>query len=132
MKITTDGISVVRVYSTADGESHLEDIEHRLATTDHGITEKVAVDGVVLRVWHDNPDQPRFHVAPRRQLVIHLSGSAEVRASDGSTRHLETGSILLTEDTEGKGHTVRGVDLPRMAMFVPLPDKRETTPGRVW
>ena len=126
MEITAHGIAFVRVYNTEDGESHLEDVEYSLATTNHGlIAENVATDAVVLRVWTDRPENETQHVAPRRQLVIHLSGSAEVEASDGGKRVLETGSILLTEDTAGKGHTIRSVELPRLAMFVPLLAKRK-------
>jgi hypothetical protein len=126
VEITPHGIAFVRVYNTEDGESHLDDIEYSLATTNHGlIADHVGIEEVVLRVWNDRPDEERRHVAPRRQLVIHLSGSAEVEASDGERRVLETGSILLTEDTEGKGHVIRSLELPRMAMFVPLLAKRK-------
>ena len=133
MDITPHGIAVVRVYHTDDGESHLEDVEYSLATTSHGlIAENVAVDEVVLRAWNSEPEIVKFHVAPRRQFVVHLAGSAEVTASDGATRVLETGSILLTEDTEGKGHSTRSVELPRMAMFVPLLTRRKANAGLVW
>ena len=133
MDITSHGISFVRVYNTDDGESHLEDIEYSLAKTNHGlVAERVAVDEVILRIWHKNPDEPVFHVAKQRQFVIHLSGSAEIEASDGSTRTLETGSMLLTEDTEGKGHRIRSLEFPRMAMFVPLLAQRRTKTGLLW
>lgn len=133
MEITQHGISVVRVSSDADGESHLDEIEYSLATTNHGLlAENVAVDEVVLRVWSENSQEPAFHVAPRRQLVIHLLGSAEVEASDGEVRTLQTGSILLTEDTEGKGHRIHGLELPRMAMFVPLLATRKVKAGLLW
>ena len=130
MDITSHGISFVRVYNTDDGESHLEDIEYSLTKTNHGlVTERVAVAEVILRIWHENPDEPAFHVAKQRQFVIHLSGSAEVEASDGSTRTLETGSMLLTEDIGGKGHRIRSLELPRMVMFVPLLVERRTKTG---
>lgn len=121
MKISEHGVSFVRVYNTDDGESHLEEFEYFLAPAAHGlIAENIAADNVNLRVWHDNPAAPRFHAAPRRQLVIHLSGAAEIEASDGSKRTLGVGSILLTDDTEGKGHCMTSTELPRMALFVPL------------
>jgi hypothetical protein len=133
MELTAHGMLVVRVYNTDDGESHLDEVEYSLATTNHGlIGENVAVDDIVLRIWHDNPPEAHFHVAPRRQLVLHLSGSAEVVTSDGARRSLPTGSVLLTEDTEGKGHDVRGVDLPRLAMFVPLLTSRRQKAGLLW
>ena len=133
MEITKHGIAFVRVYNTEDGESHLEEIEYSLATTNHGLlAENVAVEEVVLRAWHENSEEPEFHVSPRRQFVIHLSGSAEVEASDGSKRTLPTGSILLAEDTEGRGHLIRGLDVPRLVLLVPLLAQRKVKAGLLW
>jgi len=38
-----------------------------------------------------------------------LSGEWEVTASDGETQTFGVGSVLLAEDTEGRGHTSRVV-----------------------
>jgi len=135
--LTAHGFNVVRVFHDADGESHLEDVEYSLATTNHGlIGENVAVEEVTLRAWTTQPDE-RFHVAPRRQFVIQLMGAAEVEVSDGSLRRLDVGTILLTEDTaiegvESKGHCVRSLELPRLALFVPLLAKRKVKAGLLW
>ena len=80
MDITKYCIAFVRVHNTEDGESHLEEIEYSLATTNHGlIAENVAVEEVVLRAWHENSEEPQFHVSPRRQFVIHLSARLKSR-----------------------------------------------------
>ena len=40
-------------------------------------------------------------------LAIYLSGEAEIEASNGDTRKLVPGLMLLAEDTSGPGHRVR-------------------------
>jgi uncharacterized cupin superfamily protein len=38
-----------------------------------------------------------------------LEGEFEVSASDGETRRFGAGSVLLVEDTTGKGHMTRAL-----------------------
>ncbi len=45
-----------------------------------------------------------FHNAPRRQYVVNLTGSVDLEVGDGTRRRLGPGSILLAEDTTGRGH----------------------------
>ena len=45
-----------------------------------------------------------WHPAPRKQMLFLLSGEMELQVSDGESRHLQAGSIVLTEDMLGKGH----------------------------
>jgi hypothetical protein len=47
------------------------------------------------------------HTAPRRQLVITLSGEVEIETSDGNTRRFRQGDVLLADDTTGVGHISR-------------------------
>ena len=76
-----------------------------------------------------------FHVAPRRQLVVNLTGSVEIEVGSGERRVLGPGSILLAEDTTGQGHISRDVvGEPRTCLFVHLDDDltarhRESGPG---
>jgi hypothetical protein len=54
-----------------------------------------------------------WHRAPCRQYVISLAGGISITASDGETRHIGAGVIVLVEDTTGKGlRTVDGL-LPK-------------------
>ena len=50
-----------------------------------------------------------FHVAPRRQLVVNLTGSVEIDTGE-EARVFPAGSIMLAEDVTGKGHISRNVD----------------------
>jgi len=103
------------IYADADGESHFKDVEVEFQETDF------APPAMPLQVSSFMPaaecgfiNMPPgwygdWHLAPRRQFVIHLSGQIETRASDGEARTFGSGDILLMEDTSGKGHISRVV-----------------------
>jgi hypothetical protein len=64
---------------------------------------------------------PNLEAPPRRQYVISLAGGISITASDGETRHIGAGEIVLVEDTTGKGHITRSSgDRPRHTIFVPI------------
>jgi acyl-coenzyme A thioesterase PaaI-like protein len=117
-------MQLVRVYTGDDGRSHFEDITVDL--DDQGPR------GLISKLWPGNGVQFRevggdyaidFHNAPRRQLVVNLTGSVELEVGDGTTRVLGPGSILLAEDTDGQGHISRAVNgEPRTCLFVHLDD----------
>ena len=48
-----------------------------------------------------------WHNPPERLLVLWLTGEVEFETGDGDIRQLAAGSILLAEDTTGKGHISR-------------------------
>jgi len=118
-------MEIVRVFTGADGCSHFEDMTVEL--DDYGMR------GAISRVWPGRGVQFRtvatdyfldFHPAPRRQLVVNLTGSVEIEVGDGTRRRLGPGSILLAEDTTGQGHISRSVDAePRTCLFVHLDDE---------
>jgi hypothetical protein len=115
-------VLIVRVYAGDDGESHFEDVEVDL--DDHGAA------GRISRLWTGAGVQFRevdgdysldFHCAPRRQLVVNLTGSVEIEVGDGDKRLLGPGTILLAEDLTGRGHISRNVGgEPRTCLFVHL------------
>ena len=43
-------------------------------------------------------------------LQSYLSGTVEVTASEGEARRLGPGSLLLLEDTHGRGHSTRVIE----------------------
>ena len=66
-----------------------------------------------------------YHNAPRRQLVVNLTGSVEIETGTGDRRVLGPGTILLAEDRTGQGHISRSVGgEPRTCLFVPLDEGR--------
>jgi hypothetical protein len=46
-----------------------------------------------------------LHPAPRRYIIVTVQGEYEVTTSRGETRRFPAGSVVLTEDTTGKGQT---------------------------
>ncbi len=118
--------SIFRVYTGADGQSHLA--EEPLALQSFvdsegaygegtplqgatGITFRLAPPGYILS----------WHCAPRRQYTITLSGAAEVEVGDGTVARVGPGDVLLAEDLTGQGHITRVVGTePRFYAVVPL------------
>lgn len=118
----------VRVYTGADGKSHLEDLNPPFAAfvdTEGAYGEGTpmqAASGVTIRIA-----QPGYllewHCAPRRQYTITLAGEAEVEVGDGSKRRVGAGDVLLAEDLTGEGHITRVVSAePRYYIVVALDD----------
>ena len=60
------------------------------------------------------------HPAPRRYIIVTVQGEYEVTTSRGETRRFPAGSVVLTEDTTGKGHSVKHGD-ETIAFCVALP-----------
>lgn len=115
-------MQVVRVYTGPDGQSHFEDIDVDLR--DLGAVGRISAtwpaSGVQFREV-DGDYQLDYHVAPRRQLVVNLTGSVELEVGSGEVRRLGPGSIILAEDTTGQGHISRNVGgEPRSCLFVHL------------
>jgi hypothetical protein len=68
--------------------------------------------------WHGD-----WHPVPQRLLAVYLSGAGTIEASDGEVRDLLPGTILLAEDTSGKGHVSRVTGADEMLVLIMmLPD----------
>ena len=110
------------VYEDANGESHFRDIEIDWAeeTPTGRLSKRLPATGIMLReTTADFEDS--WHRAPRRQYVISLAGGVEITVSDGETRNIGAGEIVLVEDTTGKGHITKSSGgIPRYTIFVPI------------
>jgi quercetin dioxygenase-like cupin family protein len=110
------------LYEDANGESHFRDLELDWAevTATGRLSKRLPATGVVFR--ETTADYVNdWHRAPRRQYVITLSGETEITASDGETRRIRAGDIVLVEDTTGKGHITKSSgEIPRHTIFVPI------------
>ena len=75
-------MAIYRVFSDADGESHIEDLkleEHPELGAMINVSE--------VRVQEFDGSRHRdFNPLPERRLIIHLSGEVEIGASDGAKR----------------------------------------------
>jgi uncharacterized cupin superfamily protein len=62
-----------------------------------------------------------WHPSSARNLFFVLNGEWQVTASDGESRRFGVGSVLLVEDTTGKGHSSRVVsETDSLAVMVHL------------
>jgi quercetin dioxygenase-like cupin family protein len=117
---------IVRVYSGADGQSHIEDLPLAMqsfhdAEGSYGEgTPMQATTGITFRVSPPGYELS-WHCAPRRQYTITLQGTAEIEVGDGTVRRVGPGDVLLAEDLTGQGHVTRVVgDTPRFYLVIPL------------
>lgn len=117
-------LKYARLYSDSSGDSRFADEELTLELVDFAqpappisVSEVIDTDGVVIisspSGWYGD-----WHPAPRRQFLFCLSGAVEVEASDGEVRRFGPGSVILVEDTVGKGHVSRVVSSERGFMVV--------------
>ncbi len=114
-------MKIVRLYTGTDNESHFEDIEVKERTIgDMQASELLPAHGVMFRTAPPSHNST-FHIVPRRQYVITLSGQVEIETGDGTVRRFGPGDVMLAEDTTGRGHITRVVgDQPRHYVFIPL------------
>lgn len=115
-------MQVTHVYADANGESHFADLDIPLA--DGGpigaMSERLPGHGVIFRETEPGYDLD-WHCAPRRQYIVLLDGEIKLTVSDGETRRLAGGDVLLVEDTSGKGHQTRHTRSERRrSLFIPL------------
>jgi hypothetical protein len=98
------------LYADAAGESHFRDIDVVWAeTTPSGkLSNRQPANGIIFRQVPPSYDLD-WHPAPRRQYIINLDAGVQITASDGESRTIGAGEILLVEDTTGKGHLSKAV-----------------------
>jgi hypothetical protein len=118
-------IMMTRIYTGPDGLSHAEQVEMK---NTGGVTEMMKATGVQFSSRPPAPSND-WHVGPRRQYVITLSGRAEIEVANGQKVAVGPGHINLIEDTTGKGHITRNLD-NRIVVTIPLADQTVQTAGR--
>lgn len=103
-------LSFVRLYTSADGNSHFADETIDLAPLGGPGPEGSLlasrlgdVKGAMFLALKAGRTEA-YHIAPRRQIMFCLRGIAEITAGDGEKRQILPGRFMLLEDTSGKGH----------------------------
>lgn len=106
--------SYVRLFADEQGESRFAEVEVELGSVDFAppasplhVTALFPATGCSFVCGPVDWGGQIPHPSPRRQLFCNLRGEYEVTASDGTTRRFSAGSVLLLEDTTGKGHSTR-------------------------
>ncbi|MGD2168371.1 MAG: hypothetical protein PVF63_09700 [Gammaproteobacteria bacterium] len=108
----TSSLAYSILYSGADGETHFRD-GGSLELILPGSAERAdgdmyfhTMDGVarVMLTRLKAGMTEDWHPSPQRMFVFGLEGEVEMTASDGTTRVVRPGEMLLLEDTSGRGH----------------------------
>jgi mannose-6-phosphate isomerase-like protein (cupin superfamily) len=104
-----------RLYSDGHGESHFEDIESDLKLVEYAPLAPLlylsSFSPATQFAFMNAPTgwSSEWHPTPVRNIFFVLTGEWEVVAGDGESRRFGPGSVLLVEDTTGKGHSSRVV-----------------------
>jgi hypothetical protein len=104
------------------GETHFRDIEVDWVEEQEfsKFSKRFPANGIIFRETSGDYDLD-WHPAPRRQYIINLEGAVQITASDGESRIIGAGEVLLVEDTSGKGHLSKAVNgKMRRSIFVPI------------
>jgi hypothetical protein len=110
------------LYADAKGESHFRDVEVEWAeeTRAGKLSKRLPATGIIFRQVPPTYDLD-WHPAPRRQYIINLDAGVQITASDGESRVIGAGEVILVEDTKGKGHLSKAVSQQiRHCIFVPV------------
>jgi len=115
----------IRLYADNLGDSHFEDMEEELSLVEFAppappvfVSDAREVKRFLfLRIpkgWAGD-----WHPVPKCQYFILLSGTIEIRVSDGEVRTFPSGSVIFGEDASGKGHKTRviGPDDAQVTIF---------------
>jgi hypothetical protein len=110
------------LYVDANGDTHFRDIEVEWVEERNfsKLSARLPARGIIFRETSADYDLD-WHPAPRRQYIINLDGGVKITASDGESRIIGAGEVLLVEDTSGKGHLSKSVGgRMRRSIFVPV------------
>jgi hypothetical protein len=117
-------VKVTRIYTGADGKTKVEEFEIPMKPRNAGSDLSASVAVTALQVRRTGSEYfYDWHPAPRRQLVVTLTGESEIEIEGGRKIRLTPGHILLAEDTTGQGHISRAVaSKDRIALDIALAD----------
>jgi hypothetical protein len=103
-------MQIHNLYADEHGDSHFRDIEVQWVEERNSskLSARLPANGVIFREIPRDYDLD-WHPAPRRQYVVSLDGDMRITASDGESRVIGAGEVLLVEDVTGKGHLTKSV-----------------------
>src|SRR5205809_2949120 len=128
-------MKIHRLYTDKNGESHFQDVEVEYAESTRAgrLSKRMPATGIIFREVQPDYDLD-WHPAPRRQYIINLDAGVQITASDGESRRIGAGEVLLVEDTAGKGHLSKSVGgKMRRSIYVPIDcmSSRRLSPGSI-
>ncbi len=110
------------LYTDENGTSHFRDIEIEWVEERRGskLSKRFPASGIIFRET-EAKHSTDWHRAPRRQYIINLDAASKLTASDGESRIIGAGEVILVEDTTGKGHLSDHIEGKiRHSIFIPI------------
>jgi quercetin dioxygenase-like cupin family protein len=121
---TRKPVSMTRLYTGADNQTHAEEVA--LDFTPGKPNDVSKLKQITMAELHRGASGSvdDWHVAPRRQYVITISGQGEIEVAGGKKISVGPGHIDLVEDTTGRGHVTRVLGAEdRVTLQLPLADQ---------
>jgi quercetin dioxygenase-like cupin family protein len=122
-------LTYVHVYADAAGASHFreEHFDFTRGRDDLSSIHNLEAKGGATLLRLKAGAFEDWHNAPQAWFLIVLQGTSEVTTSDGQKRHFGPGSVVLLDDTSGKGHQTRAVGkIDHIAAVIPIADAAVT------
>ena len=115
------GVTGTRLFSGSDGQTHAEPINLSLVTGKDGTQQDLLKIAGIRFATRGPATSDDWHTAPGRQYLVTLQGTVEIEIGDGKKVTAGPGSILLIEDTTGKGHRATVVSKDDWhVLFIPI------------
>ena len=115
---TYEPFMMKRIYTGADGLSHVEQVE----LDAQSVLEEVT--GAVVRVSQPGSFSD-WHVGPTRRYIINLTGGGQLEVAEGKV-DLPPGTVEYIDDLTGKGHTTANVGQePRVSIHLQFEDQQQ-------
>jgi hypothetical protein len=113
----------VHLYADAQGVSHFKDEVLVIKPGASGPAPlAISQSGGATLLALRRGQKEDWHRAPRRMYLVALKGMSQVTVGDGEVRRFGPGSLLLMDDTMGKGHITQAVGSEdHVALTVPAP-----------
>jgi hypothetical protein len=121
-------MNYLRIYTGSDGQTHFADEEVPTVQREvfagfqpFDVAQPIPVSSLILLRYPEQATrEPGWHNAPRRQFAV-ADKDMEFEVSDGQRRHVGAGTVVLVEDTTGKGHRTRALaEGDVLLLFLPL------------
>ncbi len=124
---STPRLTYVHVYADSAGASHFREEHFDFAPGRDANSAIHVLDAkggaTLLRLKAGAVED--WHNAPQAWFLIVLQGKSAVTTSDGQVRQFGPGSLVLLDDTTGKGHQTRVVGkIDHIAAVIPIADAR--------
>jgi quercetin dioxygenase-like cupin family protein len=118
-------LTYVHVYADSAGASHFREEQFEFTPgrdSDSSLHALEAKGGATLLRLKAGAVED-WHNAPQAWFLIVLQGASEVTTSDGQVRQFHPGSVVLLDDTAGKGHRTRVLGKSdHIAVVIPIAD----------